>query len=318
MKKNSGDFVKIVYMGTPQFAVPSLEALLNSKHDVTGVFTQPDRPRGRGRKIDITPVKKEALKYNIPVFQPNTLKDAEVFKNIEGLSPDMIVVVAFGQILPREILQIPKYGCINVHASLLPKYRGAAPINWAIINGEKNTGITTIYMDTGIDTGDILLKKEIEIGKDETAGELHDRLMELGAGVLCKTIELIEADEIRPIPQEHSETSYAPMLTKGFGKIDWEKPAEEIKNLIRGTIPWPTSYTTYSGRIMKIWKSNVVHSSRGHEPGKILEVKKDCIFVATGKNILSIEELQFSGRKRLSVNQYLIGNNIEIGKILGG
>ena len=213
-------------MGTPQFAVPSLEALLNSKHDMVGVFTQPDRPRGRGRKIDITPVKKETLKYNIPIFQPNTLKDAEVFKSIEELSPDIIVVVAFGQILPKEILQIPKYGCINVHASLLPKYRGAAPINWAIINGEKITGITTIYMDTGIDTGDILLREEIEIGKDETAGELHDRLMDRGAEVLCKTIELIEAGEIQPTPQDHNETSYAPMLTKEFGRIDWERPAD--------------------------------------------------------------------------------------------
>lgn len=305
-------------MGTPQFAVPCLKTLIDSRHEVIGVFTQPDRPSGRGQKINVTPIKEKALKYNISIFQPGTLKDIEVIKNIERLNPDIIAVVAYGQILPEEILQIPKYGCVNVHASLLPKYRGAGPINWVIINGEKKTGITTMYMDAGLDTGDILLKEEIKIGEDETAGELHDRLMNLGAKILDETIELIEAGKIQPIPQNHNEASYAPMLTKKLGKIDWSKSAEEIKNLIRGTTPWPTSYTTYDGKIMKVWRSSVVHSDRGYKPGKILEVKKDCILVATGKDILSIEELQFSGRKRMSVKQYLIGNNIEINKILGG
>ncbi|HZJ76908.1 MAG TPA: methionyl-tRNA formyltransferase, partial [Oscillospiraceae bacterium] len=268
--------------------------------------------------INITPIKEKALKHNISIFQPDTLKDVGVIKNIERLNPDIIVVVAYGQILPEEILQIPKYGCVNVHASLLPKYRGAGPINWVIINGENRTGITTMYMDTGLDTGDILLKKEIKIGKNETAGELHDRLMNLGAEVLDETIKLIETGKTQPIPQNHNEASYAPMLTKKLGKIDWSKPAEEIRNLIRGTIPWPTSYTAYDGKTMKVWKSSVVHNNRGEKPGEILEVKKDCILVATGKGLLSIEELQFSGRKRMNVSQYLIGNNIETNKILGG
>ncbi|HZX21237.1 MAG TPA: methionyl-tRNA formyltransferase [Clostridia bacterium] len=309
--------MKIIYMGTPQFAVPCLETLINSGHEVIGVFTQPDRPSGRGRKINITPVKEKALEHNIPIFQPNTLKDTEVFENTEKLNPDIIVVVAYGQLLPEEILKIPKHGCVNVHASLLPKYRGAAPINWVIINGEESTGITTIYMDAGLDTGDILLKEEVKIYEDETAGELHDRLMYLGAKVLDKTIDLIETEEIRPVPQNHEEASYAPMLTKEHGKIDWSRPAGEIKNLIRGTVPWPTPYTTYEGKTMKVWKSSVIYGNRNRKPGTILEVKKDCILVATGKDILSIEELQFSGRKKMSVNQYLVGNNIETDKILG-
>ncbi|MFW5649058.1 MAG: methionyl-tRNA formyltransferase [Candidatus Alkaliphilus sp. MAG34] len=310
--------MKIVYMGTPQFAVPCLETLVNGRHEVIGVFTQPDRPSGRGRKINITPIKEKALSYNIPIFQPDTLENVEVFENIEKLDPDIIVVVAYGQILPEEILRIPEHGCVNVHASLLPKYRGAAPINWVIINGEGSTGITTIYMDTGLDTGDILLRKEIKIYEDETAGELHDRLMDLGAEVLDETIDLIEAGKIQPTPQNHEEASYAPMLTKEHGRIDWNKSAREIKNLIRGTVPWPTSYTAYDGKTMKIWKSSVINSNKDYKPGIILEVKKDCVLVATGKNILSIEELQFSGRKRMSVNQYLIGNNIEANRMLGG
>lgn len=304
-------------MGTPQFAVPCLETLINSGHEIIGVFTQPDRPSGRGRKINITPVKEKALGHDIPIFQPNTLKDTEVFKNIEKLTPDIIVVVAYGQLLPEAILKIPEHGCVNVHASLLPKYRGAAPINWAIINGEESTGITTIYMDTGLDTGDILLKEEVKIYENETAGELHDRLMYLGAGVLDKTIDLIGAGKMRPVPQNHEEASYAPMLTKEHGKIDWSRSAGEIKNLIRGMIPWPTSYTIYDGKTMKVWKGSIIYGNTDHKPGTILEVKKDCILVATGKDILSIEELQFSGRKKMSVNQYLVGNNIETDKMLG-
>ncbi len=309
--------MKILYMGTPEFAVPCLETLINSKHEIIGVFTQPDKPSGRGQKVNITPVKEKALEYNIPIFQPSTLKNIDVINQIQNLNPDLIVVVAYGQILPKEILQLPKHGCINVHASLLPKYRGAGPINWVIINGEKKTGITTMYMDVGLDTGDMILKEEIEIGEYETAGELHDRLMNLGAKVLDNTMALIEREEIKPIPQNHDESSYAPMLTKELGKINWSKSAEEIKDLIRGTIPWPTSYTTYKGQIMKIWKSRVIESSIVKTPGKIVEVQKDCILVATGKNILAIEEIQFSGKKRMNVKDYLIGNNIEIGNNLG-
>lgn len=309
--------MKVVYMGTPEFAVPCLEFLINSKHEVIGVFTQPDKPSGRGHKINITPVKAKALENNIPIFQPTTLKNEDIINEIKDLNPDLIVVVAYGQILPKEILQIPKFGCINVHASLLPKYRGAGPINWVIINGEEKTGITTMYMDIGLDTGDMILKEEIEIGSNETAGELHDRLMQLGAKVLGETINLLETDKIMSIPQNHSESSYAPMLNKDLGKIDWNKSAEEIKNLIRGTIPWPTAYTTYNSQVVKIWKSRVIESTKEYKPGMILEVQKDCILVGTGKNILAIEEIQFSGKKRMGVKDYLVGNNIETNKNLG-
>lgn len=309
--------MKIVYMGTPEFAVPCLESLIDSEHEVIAVFTQPDRPSGRGQKINVSPVKAKAVEHNIKVFQPKNLKDQYVVNDLKELNPDLIVVVAYGQILSKEILDIPKYGCVNVHASLLPKYRGAGPINWVIINGEKTTGVTTMYMDIGLDTGDMLLKEEIEIGEDETAGELHDRLMNIGAEVLNRTIDLIEAGQVDPIPQNNDQSSYAPMLTKKLGKIDWNKSARDIRNLIRGTIPWPTSYTTYDGQIMKIWKSSIVNSNKDYKPGRIVEVNKDCIFVATGDNILSIEELQFSGKKRMSVKQYLVGNDIKINKILG-
>ncbi len=309
--------MKIVYMGTPEFAVPCLESLIDSEHEVIAVFTQPDRPSGRGQKINASPVKAKAVEHNIKVFQPKNLKDQYVVNDLKELNPDLIVVVAYGQILSKEILDIPKYGCVNVHASLLPKYRGAGPINWVIINGEKTTGVTTMYMDIGLDTGDMLLKEEIEIGEDETAGELHDRLMNVGAEVLNRTIDLIEAGQVDPIPQNNDQSSYAPMLTKKLGKIDWNKSARDIRNLIRGTIPWPTSYTTYDGQIMKIWKSSIVNSNKDYKPGRIVEVNKDCIFVATGDNILSIEELQFSGKKRMSVKQYLVGNDIKINKILG-
>jgi len=236
LKRNRGDLMKVIYMGTPEFAVPCLDMLINSKHKVIGVFTQPDKPSGRGQKVNITPVKEKALEHNISIYQPITLKNEDIINEIRDLNPDIIVVVAYGQILPKEILQIPKFGCINVHASILPKYRGAGPINWTIINGEKNTGITTMYMDVGLDTGDMLIKEEVEIGNDETAGELHDRLMKLGAKVLDKTINLLEDGKIKAIPQNHSQSSYAPMLTKDLGKIDWTKSAKEIKDLIRGTL----------------------------------------------------------------------------------
>jgi len=304
-------------MGTPEFAVPCLESLINSKHEVIGVFTQPDKRSGRGQRINITPVKEKALEHSIPIFQPTTLKNDDIINEIKDLNPDLIVVVAYGQILPKAVLEIPKYGCINVHASLLPKYRGAGPINWAIINGEKKTGITTMYMDVGLDTGDMLLKEEIEIGEDETAGELHDRLMKIGAKVLNKTINLLEVDEIISIPQNHDGSSYAPMLTKDLGRIDWTRPAQDIKDLIRGTIPWPTAYTTYGGKVMKIWKCRVIKRDIEYNPGKVVEVQKDCILVSTGKNILVIEEIQFSGKKRMGVKDYLIGNNIEINRNLG-
>ncbi|AOY78429.1 methionyl-tRNA formyltransferase [Clostridium formicaceticum] len=309
--------MRIVFMGTPDFAVPSLEALVKEEHHIVGVFTQPDRPKGRGKKLTMPPVKEKALENHLEVFQPNSLKDIGVVEAIKEMCPDVIVVVAYGQILTKEILQIPALGCINVHASLLPKYRGAGPIQWAIIHGEKTTGITTMYMEEGLDTGDMILKEEVPIGEDETAGELHDRLALIGGRLLKETLLQIERGNAPREKQKEELSTYAPMLTKELGEIQWHKTAGEIHNLIRGTIPWPMAYTTYLGKIMKIWKSSVEVSNASHQPGKIIEVKKDKIYVGTGKNLLVIEELQFSGGKRLAVKDFLVGNTIEKNILLG-
>lgn len=309
--------MKIVFMGTPDFAVPSLEALVEEKHDIVQVFTQPDRPKGRGNKLTMPPVKEKALEHNLKVYQPHNLKNTETIDIIKNLNPDLIVVVAYGQILTKEVLAIPPLGCINVHASLLPKYRGAGPIQWAIINGEKTTGITTMYMGEGLDTGDMILKEEIFIGENETAEELHNRLSLLGGKVLKGTLLQIDKGTAPRVRQNHEESTYAPRLTKELGNIQWNKTAEEIHNLIRGTIPWPMAYTNYLDKTMKIWKSGIEKGNGSNEPGKIIEVTKDKIIVATGKDSLVIEELQFSGGKRLAVKDFLVGNTIEKNIILG-
>ncbi|AKL95540.1 methionyl-tRNA formyltransferase Fmt [Clostridium aceticum] len=304
-------------MGTPDFAVPSLEALIEENYNVVGVFTQPDRPKGRGKKLAMPPIKEKALEHNLQVFQPSSLKDIKTVELIKEMNPDVIVVVAYGQILTKEVLEIPALGCINVHGSLLPKYRGAGPIQWAIIHGEKTTGITTMYMEEGLDTGDMILKEEVSIGENETAGELYHRLALVGGDLLKKTLIQIRQGNAPREKQREELSSYAPMLTKELGEIQWHKTAEEIHNLIRGTIPWPMSYTTYLGKTMKIWKSSVMTDEISHEPGKIVEVLKDKIYVATGKDLLVIEEVQFSGGKRLSVKDFLVGNTIEKNVVLG-
>lgn len=309
--------MNIVFMGTPEFAVPSLEAILEENHTILQVFTQPDRPKGRGKKLAMPPVKEIAKKHNLKVYQPHTLKNSETIELLKELKPDVIVVVAYGQILPKEVLEIPPLGCINVHASLLPKYRGAGPIQWAIINGERSTGITTMYMEEGLDTGDMIIKEEIMIGANETAGELHDRLAILGGKLLKETLSLIEKGTVPREKQDDAESSYAPMLTKKMGEIKWHKSAQEIHNLIRGTIPWPMAYTSYLDKTMKIWKSSIIKEAVTSQPGEIIEVTKDRIIVATGKNYLAIEELQFSGGKRLKVKDFLIGNEIKENIILG-
>ncbi|QUH26214.1 methionyl-tRNA formyltransferase [Serpentinicella alkaliphila] len=308
--------MKVIFMGTPDFAVPCLEMLINEKYNVIGVFTQPDKPKGRGNKVLYTPVKEIALKNNLEVFQPIKLRDSEYVELIRKMKPDVIVVVAYGQILPKEILDIPPYGCINVHASLLPKYRGAAPINWAIIDGEKVTGVTTMYMDVGLDTGDMILKGEIEIGEDETAEELHNRLSILGAKTLKETLEEFKKGNINRTKQNHDESTHTQKISKDLGQIDWTNPAEEIRNLVRGLIPWPTAYTSYKGNMMKIFKARV---EKGHtnNPGEIIDVNNKGIFIATGKDILIVEELQFSGGKRLAVKDYLRGNSIDKNIVLG-
>lgn len=309
--------MKIVFMGTPDFAVPSLKALIDN-YGVDAVLTQPDKPKGRGKKLTFSPVKELALEYDIPIYQPTKLKDDEEVKAIlKKINPDFIIVVAFGQILTREILDIPKHGCINLHASLLPKYRGAAPINWAIINGEKTTGNTTMLMNEGLDTGDMLLCNEVEIGNKTTAGELHDILMSKGSSLLIETLEKLYKGEITPIKQGESPTAYASMLGKHMAKIDWNLSAVEIERFIRGLNPWPVAYTYYEGDSMKIYEAEVIEKDNNEKPGTILSVDSEGIKVACGKETLLIKKLQFPGKKSMEVGEYIKGNTIKVKNILG-
>ena len=304
--------MKIVFMGTPDFAVPSLEALIE-KYGVEAVFTQPDRPKGRGKKMAFSPVKEVAIRHDIKVFQPEKLKDdREVIEYLKDLKPDFIIVVAFGQILTKEVLDIPKYGCINLHASLLPMYRGAAPLNWVVINGERKSGNTTMLMDVGLDTGDMLLKDEVEITENMTAGELHDILMVRGANLLIETIEGVANGTIKGIKQE-GETCYAKMLSKNTGKISWDKSAIEIHNLIRGLNPWPIAHTTYKGDNMKIYESEVLNENSNKEPGTILNVNKTGMKVSCNEGVLLVKKVQFPNGKPLTIEQYINGKDIEVG-----
>lgn len=309
--------MKILFMGTPEFAVPCLKEVYKSQHDVVAVITQPDRPRGRGKKVLPPPVKKEAELLGIEVYQPLNIKNSNFIKELKKIDFDCIVVVAYGQILPKSILDLPPKGCINVHASLLPKYRGAAPINWAILNGETKTGITTMYMDEGLDTGDMILKNEIHIDSCTTAGELHDKLSELGAQTLIKTLELVEINKAPRTLQNNKESSYATILDKGMGCIDWNNSANEIHNKVRGLNPWPTAYTRYKGEKIKIWKSKVIDKSCIAENGVIINVDSLGISVCTENKILLLEEIQFPNNRRMTVSEYIRGNIIEEGIKLG-
>jgi methionyl-tRNA formyltransferase len=303
-------------MGTPDFAVPTLKKLI-STYGVESVFTQPDKPKGRGKKVSFSQVKEVALKNNIEIFQPVKLKnDREAIEYLKSLKPDFIIVVAYGQILTKEVLDIPKYGCINLHASLLPKYRGAAPINWAIIKGEKVSGNTTMLMDVGLDTGDMLLKDEVEITENMTAGELHDILNERGAELVIKTIEGLLDNSITPIKQPEETNLYAKMLNKELGKIEWNNSAKDIHNLIRGLNPWPIAHTTYKDKNMKIFESALVNESSSKDPGTIIDVSKAGIKVATGEGVLLIKKIQFPNGKPLTIEQYINGNKIEINEKL--
>ena len=304
--------MKIVFMGTPDFAVPSLEALIE-KYGVEAVFTQPDRPKGRGKKMAFSAVKEVAVKHDIKVFQPEKLKDdREAIEYLKDIKPDFIIVVAFGQILTKEVLDIPKYGCINLHASLLPMYRGAAPLNWVVINGEKKSGNTTMLMDVGLDTGDMLLKDEVEITENMTAGELHDILMVRGGNLLIETIEGVANGTIKGIKQE-GETCYAKMLSKNTGKISWDKNAVEIHNLIRGLNPWPIAHTKYKDDNMKIYESEVLNENSNKEPGTILSVNKTGMKVSCNEGILLVKKVQFPNGKPLTIEQYINGKDIEVG-----
>ena len=307
--------MNIVFMGTPEFAVASLQALIDNKNNVVGVYSQPDKPKGRGHKLQYTPVKEVAVENNIKVFQPTTLKTQEALEEFKALKPDLAVVVAYGKILPKEILEVPTYGCINVHASLLPKYRGAGPIQWSVLNGEKVTGVTTMYMAEGLDTGDMILKSETEIGENETASELHDRLAVIGAELLLDTLKLIEQGYDPRSPQNDEESSYAPMLTKELCPIDFNKNAKLVHNQIRGLSTWPCAVTMLDGKRIKVYNSEVVNGYKG-KPGELLDNKK--FIVACGDNTaIKFTSVQYEGSKRMNSEDFLRGKQVSTGIILG-
>ena len=308
--------MNIVFMGTPDFAVPSLKRLID-EYNVIAVLTQPDKPKGRGKKIAYSAVKEEALKHGITVYQPTKLKeDVDLTQTLKELKPDFIIVVAFGQILTKEVLDIPKYGCINLHGSLLPMYRGAAPIQWAVINGEKVSGNTTQLMDVGIDTGDMILKDEVQISENMTSGELYDILKVKGADILIKSIEGIVDNKI-VLQKQSNETFYAKPLDKNIANIDWNKSSEEIHNLVRGLNPWPIAYTNYKGERMKIYETESLEEKTSMEPGKVLDVSKNGVRVSCKDSILIIKKVQFPNGKPLTIEQYINGHEIEKNIVLG-
>lgn len=317
--------MKVIFMGTPEFSVGTLEALIEAGHEVVLAVTQPDKPKGRGGKMQYPPVKETALKYDIPVYQPKKIREEACIEELRKYQADIMVVIAFGQILPQAILDMTPYGCVNVHASLLPKYRGAAPIQWAVINGEKVSGVTTMQMDAGLDTGDMLLKTEVVLDEKETGGSLHDKLAEAGARLCVETLKGLEAHAITPEKQGESPTEYARMLDKSLGKIDWTRPAEEIERLIRGLNPWPSAYTDWTGKTMKIWEAQVINQEEARaaqqqetaKPGTVVKVEKDGFLVQTGKDLLKVCALQIPGKKRMDAGAFLRGYTMEAGVELG-
>ncbi len=310
--------MRIVFMGTPDFGIPSLEKLINSKHEVGGVVTAPDKPKGRGLQLSESPVKKFSREHNLKILTPENLKSDDFFYSLKELTPDLSVVVAF-RILPERIFNLPKLGTVNLHASLLPKYRGAAPINWALINGETKTGLTTFFIQKRVDTGDLLLQREIDILSEETFGELHDRMANLGADILLETVDLIEKGEAKPIRQDHALATPAPKITREHCQIDWSREAVQIKNQIRGLSPTPAAFTWYTGKILKIFKASVI----GETPfasgfGEVVEAdSKEKIWVKTRKGILSLLELQPEGKRKMSAEEFVRGYRISLGEKLG-
>ena len=328
--------MRIIFMGTPDFSVGTLEALVEAGHDVCLAVTQPDKPKGRGKEMQFTPVKEAAVKHGILVYQPKRVRDPECVEELRKYNADVMVVVAFGQILPKEILEMTPYGCINVHASLLPKYRGAAPIQWAIIEGESVTGVTTMQMDEGLDTGDMILKTEIPIAEDETGESLHDKLAEAGAALCVKTLHAIENKTAVFEKQPESPTAYAKMLTKDLGNIDWAKSAVQIERLVRGLNSWPSAYTHRDGKVMKIWKAlakpqeecaeqtelgseehTAQKTGKNAMPGTVVSVAKDSFCIQTGDGVLRILEVQMPGKKRMDTGSLLRGYKVEEGMVFG-
>ena len=309
--------MRVIFMGTPDFSVGTLEALIRAGHQVVLAVPQPDKPKGRGGKMQLPPVKETALEHGIPVFQPRKVREPENIEELRKYQADVIVVVAFGQILPREILELTPYGCINVHASLLPSYRGAAPIQWAVINGETVSGVTTMQMDEGLDTGDMLLKTEVPLEPEETGGSLHDKLAAAGASLCVRTLKALEEGTVTPKKQGESPTAYASMLKKEMGEIRWEEPAISIERLIRGLNPWPSAYTGWQDKTMKIWEAEVLEEDSGQEPGTVVRVDKDGFLVQTGKGLLKVTALQIPGKKRMEADAFLRGYSMEPGEKLG-
>lgn len=310
--------MRIAFMGTPKFAVPSLRALVESGYEVVGVFCQPDRPKGRGHKLAACPVKETALALGIPVFQPERIKRPEGVQMLRELAPDLCVTAAFGQLLSQEILDIPPLGTVNVHASLLPRHRGSAPINWSIMQGDAVTGVTTMLTDRGMDTGDMLLRSETPIGATETAGELSERLSQLGAELLIQTLRALEQGKLVRTPQNPDEATYEPKLEKETGRIDWQAGATAIDNLVRGVTPWPGAFTTYGGETMKVFEVRACGQNDGHAPGTVLSADaKNGLTVACGDAILEMTQIQMPGAKRMQARDYLRGHRIDTGVCLG-
>lgn len=311
--------MKVVFMGTPDFAVPVLEKLIEH-HEVVGVITQPDKPKGRGKTMAMPPVKELALTHDIPVYQPIKVRESEFLDTLEAIGADVIVVAAFGQILPERIINMPPYGCINVHASLLPKYRGAAPIQWSIIDGCEETGVTIMYMEKGLDTGDMIDRAVVKIDPKETGDSLHDKLSAAGGDLIIKALADIEAGTAKREKQDDSLSCYAKMLTKELGQINWKDEAVVIERLIRGLNSWPSAYTGLDGKVLKIWDADVVCDPDGQYadavPGTVVRVDKKHIYIRTGKDLLALNEVQLTGKKRMPVSAFLLGYKIETGTVL--
>ena len=305
--------MKVIFMGTPDFSVGTLEAIIEAGHEVCLVVTQPDKPKGRGEAMQYTPVKECALKHGIEVFQPIKIREIENIEYLRKYNADIIIVVAFGQILTKSILDMPKYGCINVHASLLPKYRGASPIQWTVINGDEITGVTTMRMDEGIDTGDMIAKQTFRVAEDETGGSLFEKLASTGAELCVKTMEMLENGTAEFTPQNNEEATHTSMIRKELGVIDWSKSAVEIERLIRGLNPWPSAYTKLDGKTFKIWKAKVVEGKDEVHPGCIFHIGKNEMYVQTGDGALSLLEVQLEGKKRMDVGSFLRGYEVEEG-----
>ncbi|MGF7144812.1 methionyl-tRNA formyltransferase [Anaerotaenia torta] len=310
--------MKILFMGTPDFAAATLDKLIHSRHQLIGVVTQPDKQKGRKQEVSISPVKELALTHAVPVYQPNKVREPEFMEKVRELAPETIIVAAFGQILPKALLDIPPYGCINVHGSLLPKYRGAAPIQYSIIDGEHETGITIMYMDTGIDTGDMILQSKLPIAEDETGGSLFHKMAQLGADLLLEALDQLEAGTAARIPQDNEKASYVKMLTKEMGEMDFTQSADRLERLIRGLNPWPGAYTLLEGKTLKLWRAETEKRDvTGAVPGEVMELREDALVVAAGDGALVIRELQLDGKKRMTAADFLRGRKLLPGVVLG-